>query len=312
MPVQYDNNIFTRCEKNPIITYNDMPYHCHAVFNPGAVMVGDETVLLLRVEDMEGTSHITVARSSDGITGWRIETEPLLAPSHDAGPYEEYGCEDARVAYLEEIGQWLISYTAYSPMGAGVALAVTRDFKTVERFGLVLAPNNKDAAPFPRKIGGEYYMLHRPAAGGIEHIWLIDSPDLMHWGNPWMILSERGGPWWDSLKVGASTIPIETKEGWLILYHGVKEFPGGPTYRIGAALLDLENPRKLIARLPYWILGPRETYETTGQVPNVVFPCGHTLVGDELRLYYGGADTSVNLATGSISRILDDLRKHRV
>lgn len=306
------NEIFKRSRNNPIITFRDMPYLCHAVFNPGATLVGDETLLLIRVEDLEGRSHLTVARSKDGVSNWHIESEPLISPSHEAGPYEEYGCEDPRITYLQDIGQWIIAYTAYSPMGAGVALASTDDFRSVTRFGLVLAPNNKDATVFPRKIRGEYWMLHRPVAGMIEHIWLTDSPDLIHWGHPWMVLDERGGPWWDGVKVGASTIPIETSEGWLILYHGVKEFPGGPMYRVGAALLDLDNPRRLIARLPYWILGPREPYEVSGQVHNVVFPCGHTIVGDQIRLYYGAADTCVCMATASLKDILTALNEHRI
>ncbi|MHB0913976.1 MAG: glycoside hydrolase family 130 protein [Armatimonadota bacterium] len=306
------NEIFKRCKHNPIITYRSMPYVCQAVFNPGACMVGDETLLLLRVEDLEGRSHLTVARSADGIGGWRIDNKPLLAPSDEAGPYEEFGCEDPRVTWLEDLGRWVIAYTAYSPFGAGVALATTDDFKQVDRLGLVLAPNNKDAAVFPRKIKGRYWMLHRPVAGTIEHIWLTDSTDLVHWGHPWCIIMERGGPMWDGVKVGANTPPIETDEGWLILYHGVKQFSTTYTYRMGVALLDLDDPRRLIARMPHWVLGPHEHYEVTGAVPNVVFPCGHTVVGDEVRVYYGAADTSVGLATASLAEMLDELRKYRV
>jgi len=306
------NEIFKRCRHNPIITFHDMPYLCQAVFNPGATMMDGETLLLLRVEDLEGKSHLTVARSCDGITDWRIEPEPIISPSQEAGPYEEYGCEDPRLTYLEDVGKWVIAYTAYSPYGPGVALAATDDFRSVERLGLVLAPSNKDAAVFPRKIKGHYWMLHRPEAGGMQHIWLNESTDLLHWGRPWCILMERGGPMWDSHKVGANTVPIETEEGWLILYHGVKQFAAGPTYRVGAALLDLEDPRRMIARLPYWVLGPHAHYEATGAVPNVVFPCGHTQVGDEIRVYYGAADTSVCLVTAGISDLLAALRKHRV
>jgi beta-1,4-mannooligosaccharide/beta-1,4-mannosyl-N-acetylglucosamine phosphorylase len=310
--MKLENEIFKRSKYNPIITYHDMPYLCQAVFNPGATLINGETLLVLRVEDLEGKSHLTVARSADGQTGWKIEREPLMSPRQLAGPYEEFGCEDPRVTYLEELEQWVIAYTAYSGFGAGVALAATKDFKTANRFGLVLAPNNKDAAIFPRKIKDRYWMLHRPSAGDIQHIWLNQSTDLVHWGRPWCVIMERGGPMWDGAKVGASTIPIETPEGWLIIYHGVKQFAAGPTYRVGAALLDLEDPRRCIARLPYWILGPHAHYEVTGAVPNVVFPCGHTMVDDEIRLYYGAADSSVCLATGRISQLLDLLLEHKV
>jgi len=306
------NELLRRSKLNPILSFHNMPYLCHAVFNPGAALVDGETLLLLRVEDMEGKSHLTVARSADGISGWRIEPTPLISPTDDAGPHEEYGCEDPRITYLSELGKWVIAYTAYSPMGAGPALALTSDFKVVERLGLVLAPNNKDAAVFPRTIKGRFWMLHRPVAGAVEHIWLTDSPDLVYWGHPWMVLSERGGPWWDGVKVGAATIPIETEEGWLVLYHGVKQFTAGFTYRVGMFLLDLEDPRRLIARFPYWILGPREHYETTGQSPNVVFPCGHVRLDDQIRVYYGAADTCVCMATASISELLEALKKYRI
>jgi predicted GH43/DUF377 family glycosyl hydrolase len=304
--------LFARSEMNPLITRRDMPYCCNTVFNPGATRIGGEVLLLLRVEDLEGRSHLTVARSADGVNNWRIETKPLMHPREQGTPYEDYGVEDPRLTYLEDIDKWVIAYTAYSPMGAGVALAATEDFRSVERFGLVLAPNNKDAAIFPRKIGGKYWMLHRPAAGQIEHIWLTECNDLIHWGHPWMVVCERGGPWWDGHRVGANGVPIETEEGWLVLYHGVKQFPGGPTYRMGAALLDLEDPRRLVARLPYWILGPHETYETGGEVPNVIFSNGHVQDGDTLHVYYGAADSSVCLASGSVSEILEALGEHRV
>lgn len=312
MTTRPGNDIFKRYGRNPIITFRDVPYPCNTVFNPGATMIDGETLLLLRVEDLEGRSHLTAARSKDGVRHWRIEQEPLLAPWHQRNPYEAFGCEDPRITYLDDLKQWVIAYSAYSLMGAGVALALTSDFKTVKRLGLVLPPSNKDAALFPRKIGGKYWMLHRPVSGSIEHIWLTESPDLLHWGRPWMVITERGGPWWDGYKVGANSIPIETDEGWLILYHGVKQFSAGPMYRMGAALLDLENPHRLIARLPYWILGPREPYEVVGEVPNVVFCCGHTRVGDEIRVYYGAADTSVCVATASLSQLVDALREYEV
>ncbi len=303
--------LFKRYDHNPLLTFRQMPYQCHSVFNCGATLLNGETVLLLRVEDLEGRSHLTVARSEDGVTVWRIDDHPLLHPD-DGNPYEAFGCEDARITYIAEEQTYVIAYTAYSPYGAGVALAKTQDFTSVERLGLMLAPNNKDAAVFPRKINGKFWMLHRPVAGSLEHIWLTDSPDLRHWGSPYCILKERGGPFWDGRKVGANIPPIETSEGWLVLYHGVKQMPGGPTYRMGAALLDLDDPRRLIARLPYWILAPHEWYEVTGDVPNVVFACGAVVRGDDIDLYYGGADTNICLATANIPNLLRALLEFRI
>jgi len=297
--------LFVRSERNPIITFRDIPYPCNSVFNPGAVQVGDETVLLLRIEDLEGRSHITIARSVDGETGWRVEDQPFLAPGSADYPEEAWGCEDARVTYLQGMSRWVIAYTAYSHLGAGVALACTRDFRSVDRLGLMLAPNNKDAALFPRQIRGKWWMLHRPMAGGQEHIWLTCSNDFIYWGCPKVILEERGGPWWDGYKIGAGPPPIETPEGWLLLYHGVKMFAGGPTYRMGLALLDLEEPWRVISRLPYWILGPMEPYEMFGDVPNVVFGNGAVVRGDEVWMYYGAADSCVCLAKAPLRTLVE-------
>lgn len=296
------DGLFQRHPDNPIISPDDMPYPASAVFNPGAVLVGDETLLLLRVEDIRGISHLTVARSSDGVGGWRIEKEPLIAPNGDA-PYDELGVEDARITCLEDDGKWAIAYTAYSDYGPAVALATTEDFRSLQRLGLVLPPNNKDAALFPRRVGGRYVMLHRPVYMETEHIWIAYSPDLKHWGEPSCILTERAPGWWDGTRVGAGAVPIETEEGWLLIYHGVKHAPSGPIYRLGVAIADLERPHHVIYRTEGWALAPQTPCERYGDVPNVVFTCGAVVRGDEVWLYYGGADTCVCLATAK----LDDL-----
>lgn len=303
------HELFERSSHNPIINPRDIPYPCDCVCNPGAVCVNGETLLLLRVIDQMGASHITVARSKDGETDWQIDPEPLLAPTDHNLPYEVYGCEDPRVSFLEDREEYAITYTGFSPLGAGVCIAVTKDFKTVQRFGLVLAPNNKDASIFPRKIDGKYWMLHRPALGSMEHIWLAESEDLVHWGRPWMIIEERGGPWWDGEKVGGGPPPIETPDGWLIIFHGVQQTSHGPIYRVGLALLDLNDPRKVIRRLPRWVFGPKETYESTGLIPGVVFPTGTIVEGDDISLYYGAADTRVAMAKSKISLLLTALRE---
>lgn len=316
-----EHELFTRHELNPIISPRDLPYPCDCVCNPAAHLVGDDVLLLLRVIDQEGSSHITVARSRDGITEWRIEDHPLIAPNDVAArwplsvkaeydtSFEAYGSEDPRVVYLEDREEYVIAYTGYSSLGAGVCLATTKDFQTVNRFGLVLSPNNKDASVFPRRIGGKYWMLHRPALGDMEHIWLVESQDLIHWGRPWMIINERGGPWWDGDRVGGGPPPIETPDGWLLIYHGVKSTSHGPIYRVGLALLDLDDPRKVIRRLPRWVFGPKEPYESTGFIPGVVFPTGTVMKGDDLYLYYGAADTRIGLATTKIQTLLDALKE---
>lgn len=302
-----DQELFERFPANPILGPKDLPYPCDCVLNPGATIYNGETLLLLRIIDQVGSSHLTTARSKNGYDNWRIDNTPLLAPSDEDMPFEVYGCEDSRIVYLEDRKEYVITYTGYSPLGAGVCIATTKDFKAAQRYGLVLAPNNKDAALFPRQIGGRYWMLHRPALGDLEHIWLAESSDLIHWGRPWCIIEERGGPWWDGEKVGAGPPPIETPEGWLVIYHGVKGTSHGPVYRMGLALLDLENPRKVIRRLKRWVFGPREGYELTGFIPGVVFPTGAIVKGDEVWVYYGAADTCTALAIGKIQTLIDAL-----
>ncbi len=297
--------LLVRSAHNPLISAADMPYQANAVFNAGSADLGDQILLLLRVESRSGRSHLTVARSSDGVTDWRIEKEPL-SPGHDR-PYEAYGAEDCRITRIDELGAWVLAYTAYSQYGPAVAVATTRDFVALDPLGVAFPPSNKDAAVFPRKINGRYAMLHRPL-GQDGHIWIAYSPDLVHWGQNSVVLPLHHGPWWDGFRVGTGVPPIETEYGWLILYHGIKNMPGGPIYRVGAALLDLDQPHRLIARTRHWLFGPEEPYERTGDVPNVVFPCGGFVRGEDLWVYYGAADSSICLAKGNVNDILDAVR----
>ena len=300
--------IFNRSEKNPIMTPIDMPFPAEAVLNPGAAEKDGQVILLLRVEDTSGYSSIHVARSANGVDGWKVETKPLLRYGDPHFRYEQWGCEDPRVTYLADEKQWYITYTAYSPAGAAVGLARTKDFIEAERIGLILSPNNKDAALFPQRFGSRWALLHRPdAGGGIENIWIAYSPDLVHWGEPRCVLMEGGGPAWDAVKVGAGPPPILTRHGWLLLYHGVKMYAGQMAYRVGAALLDSKKPHKVIARSKDCIFKAMALYEQAGLVANVVFPTGLLLRGEELWMYYGAADTRVCLATAKLQDVLDTL-----
>jgi len=296
--------LFQRAQNNPILTPASLPFPAAAVLNPGATEQNGQVVLLLRVENLAGYSSIHVARSRDGLTGWQIEPEPILRYGQAQWRYEEYGCEDARVTYLAEEKLWYITYTAYSPAGAAVAIAHSDDLVTAHRIGLIFSPNNKDAALFPHRFDGRWAVLHRPDAGGIEHIWSAYSPDLIHWGEPHCVLPEGGGAAWDADKVGAGPPPILTEQGWLLLYHGVKAYGGRLIYRTGAALLDRDRPNKVVARSPCWIFQAEAPYELSGLAPNVVFPTGLLLRGEELWMYYGAADTYVCLATAKLTDVL--------
>jgi len=299
--------LFTRHRTNPILKASDWPYPAHTVFNPGATRLADGTTLLLcRVEDRRGHSHLCAARSANGVDGWQIDPQPTLAADPERFPEELWGIEDPRITFVDELGKYVVAYTAYSRSGPGVALALTDDFRTFERYGLVMQPDDKDAALLPRRIDGSFALVHRPLDESGAHIWISYSPDLRNWGGHKLLLPARKGAWWDANKVGLSPPPIETERGWLVLYHGVRHTAAGCLYRLGLALFDLEKPELCIARGDSWVFGPEEAYERSGDVGNVTFPCGYTIDpdGDSLRLYYGAADTSIALATGSIRQLL--------
>lgn len=310
-PSQYAES-FRRHDANPILTARDWPYPAHTVFNAGACQLGKETLLLVRVEDRRGHSHLSVARSDDGVSNWRIDSKPSFASDPANFPEEEWGVEDARVTWVEDRNQWIIAYTAYSHGGPLVSLATTDDFVSFSRLGPVMPPEDKDAAVFPRRFAGRYAMLHRPVSAGSSgaHIWLSFSPDLIHWGEHRILLHARRGSWWDANKIGLGPPPLETPAGWLVLYHGVRTTAGGCLYRVGLALLDLQNPSRVLRRSDEWVFAPEMPYERQGDVNGVVFPCGWIL--DEasgiIRLYYGGADTCLALATAGLSDLLDYLR----
>jgi predicted GH43/DUF377 family glycosyl hydrolase len=305
--------LFHRHATNPILTAADWPYPVHTVFNAAATRLQDGTTLLLcRVEDRTGLSHLCAARSQNGVDGWVIDAEPTLMPDPVKHPEELWGIEDPRITFVPELGKYVVAYTAFSRSGPGVALALTKDFRTFERCGMVMQPDDKDAALLPRRINGEFALLHRPATAANADVWISFSPDLRNWGNHKKVLPARLGGWWDANRVGLSPPLIETPRGWLMLYHGVKRTGAGCLYRLGAALLDLETAQRCLLRGDSWIFGPEAPYEREGDVAYVTFPCGYTLGadGDAINLYYGAADTCIALATGSIAQILQWLDQH--
>lgn len=308
-------DLFRRHEANPILTATDWPYAANTVFNPGAIKLKDgDTLLLCRVEDRSGHSHLCAARSANGVDGWRIDPAPTFAPDPERHREELWGVEDPRITYVEELDQYAVMYTAYGWGGPGVALALTRDFRTFERCGMVMSPEDKDATLLPRRFNGYWHMVHRPVTALGAHIWMSSSPDLHHWGNHRIMLEARRGGWWDANKIGLSPPLIETERGWLMIYHGVRVTPSGSLYRLGLALFDLEHPDQCIRRGDRWIFGPLADYERAGDVGNVVFPGGYTIGedGDTLNLYYGAADTSICLARASIRRMLEWLDRRGV
>ena len=306
--------LFHRHKLNPILTAADWPYPIHSVFNAGATLLPDGTTLLLcRVEDRRGLSHLCAARSANGLDQWQIDPQPTLLADPEHFPEEMWGIEDPRITYVPELHKYAVVYTAFSGGGPGVALAFTEDFHSFERYRMIMTAEDKDAALLPRRIGGQWALIHRPVSAPRAHMWISYSPDLRHWGSHKLMLEARHGGWWDANKIGLSGPPIETPQGWLVIYHGVRQTAAGAIYRLGLALFDLNIPEQCLKRGDEWVFGPEEPYEQVGDVGKVVFPCGHVLDpdGDTLRIYYGAADTSLALATASVGAMLEWLDQHQ-
>jgi len=248
-------------------------------------------------------SHLRVARSRDGV---HFTVDHHMAIGPDTG-LEEYGVEDPRITFID--GTFHITYVSASRWGITTSLATTDDFRTFHRKGVIFLPDHKDVVIFPEKVGGRYVCLTRPmpqSFGRIFGVWIAFSDDLRSWGGHAPLALPR---WkmWDELRTGASAVPFRTERGWLELYHGVDR---ETTYAMGAVLMDLEDPRKVIARSPKPIIRPTEIYETMGLFNDTVFSCGHIPLdrtGERIRLYYGAADSCIAAADFHVQEILESL-----
>jgi beta-1,2-mannobiose phosphorylase / 1,2-beta-oligomannan phosphorylase len=249
-------------------------------------------------------SHLRLARSPDGIH-FEVDGLPALGPD---SRYESFGIEDPRITLLD--GTYWINYTAVSEHGIATGLASTKDFKSYERHGVMFPPPNRDVTIFPQKIDGKYMALHRPMPEGLGQsaIWTASSPDMFSWGNHRLVATAREGMW-DDVKVGGGAVPfrvhVDRRDCWLAIYHGVGRNP--PTYSLGALLLDLYEPSKVIARSREPILRPEAPYEKEGFFGSVVFTCGALTDGDLVRIYYGAADDVTAVADLSLQEILAGL-----
>jgi len=303
-----------RDEHNPLITPADFP-GADAVFNPGQVMMGDETILLVSIIHKSGeyrgvsgaTTH--VARSRDGLH-FSIDPVPFLQqPTGE--PYNKVDLHpiDTRITKIED-WYYIVHPACGDPWGTFGILGRTRDFVQHEYLDIISLPDNRVPCLFPEKIDGRYYRLDSPyrVAPNEHHtsgnMWVASSPDLLHWGRFRPLLTPGFAPW-AGTKIGP-TPPIKTDAGWLVLLHGVAESCGGHRYALGAMLLDLNNPAKIRGLLKSSILTPDTPYERAGCVPNVVFTCGAIVDADQdrLRVYYGAADTCICLATGRLSSLV--------
>jgi predicted GH43/DUF377 family glycosyl hydrolase len=299
-------DLLHRWEGNPILSLEDMPFPCNSVFNGTPVKLGDEYLILLRVEGLQGYSFFALARSEDGFH-FQVEKKPVLYPA-SRGLFltsESHGIEDPRATLID--GIYHILYTAVGDNGYRIALAKTENFHSFKRIALISEPGNKDGVLFPEKINGRYARLDRPIGMGVGSIWISYSRDLYAWGDSQVVISPRSG-YWDAWRVGASAPPIKTDRGWFEIYHGTKMTSAGPIYRTGAALLDLDDPSLVLHRSNIPLLSPRTEYERIGDVGNVVFPCGAIVEPDgEIKVYYGAADTCLAVATAKLEDLLECL-----
>jgi beta-1,4-mannooligosaccharide/beta-1,4-mannosyl-N-acetylglucosamine phosphorylase len=303
--------VLWRSDLNPVIPRDLLP-RSNSIFNSAVVPFEDGYAGVFRVDDTARTMDLHTGRSADGIH-WDIDPEPIRFQSEDprVADLHERAFEhayDPRVTWLED--RWYVTWcNGYH--GPTIGIAWTRDFRSFHQLDNAFLPFNRNGVLFPRRIGDRYAMLSRPSDNGhtpFGDIFWSESPDLIHWGRHRHVMAPT--PWsWQSTKIGPGPTPIETPEGWLLLYHGVLTSCNGFVYSMGAALLDLDEPWRVIARGTDYLLSPQVPYEQVGDVPNVVFPCAALTDGDRITIYYGAADTVTCLAHGYIPEILDFIRR---
>jgi beta-1,4-mannooligosaccharide/beta-1,4-mannosyl-N-acetylglucosamine phosphorylase len=303
------SGVVWRSSRNPIIR-RDQVERSNSIFNSAVVPYGDAFAGVFRIDDTTRQMNLHAGRSRDGID-WAIEPETIEWEATDARVAEIQKpfvhAYDPRVTWLED--RYYVTWCNGYKGGPTIGVGYTHDFEKFYQLDNAFLPFNRNGVLFPRRVGGQYLMLSRPSDNGhtpFGDIFLSESPDLIHWGRNRQVMTTR--PWtWESTKVGAGPTPIETPEGWLLIYHGVLTSCNGFVYSMGAALLDLDEPWKVIARSRDYLLSPQVPYEQVGDVPNVAFPCAALLdrPTGRLTIYYGAADTVVCLAHGFLPDILD-------
>jgi beta-1,4-mannooligosaccharide/beta-1,4-mannosyl-N-acetylglucosamine phosphorylase len=301
------SDVVWRSSRNPIVPRDLVP-GANSIFNSAVARYRDGFAGVFRVDDTRRVMNLHAGRSADGV-GWELDPEPIAWTPGDprvAETTERFEhAYDPRVTWLED-RYWITWCNGYH--GPTIGVGFTNDFETFHQLENAFLPFNRNGVLFPRRIGDHYAMLSRPSDGGhtaFGEIFYSESPDLVHWGRHRRVMAPRRLTW-ESTKIGAGPTPIETDEGWLLLYHGVLTSCNGFVYSMGAALLDLDEPWKVAARGDAFLLAPHVLYEQVGDVPNVVFPCAALVdrAADRVTIYYGAADTVVCLAHAHLSELL--------
>lgn len=302
-------DVVWRFQRNPIITREAVP-RANSIFNSAVVPFADGFAGVFRVDTTARVMQLHAGRSKDGVH-WEIEPQPIefVCDDPEIGRFV-YGY-DPRVVWIED--RYYITWcNGYH--GPTIGVAYTYDFKTFYQLENAFLPYNRNGVLFPRKIRGKYAMLSRPSDKGhtpFGDIFYSESPDMIHWGKHRHVMSPVEGSW-QSTKIGAGPPPIETTEGWLLFYHGVLTSCNGFVYSFGAAILDLDEPWKVIWRTRPYLLNPREVYECVGDVPNVVFPTAtlYDPPSGRIAIYYGGADTVTCLAFTLFDELLEFIKEN--
>lgn len=304
------SEIVWRYDKNPVIGRKPLK-DADRIFNSATIPYQGEFIGVFRADHKNGYPNLHLGRSKDGIH-WQIEEDIIHFHNEDGTPARpiHYGY-DPRLVEIE--GEYYITWCNYFN-GPTIGVARTKDFKTFILMENAFLPFNRNGVLFPRKINGHYVMLNRPSDNGhtpFGDIYLSQSPDMTFWGKHRLVM-KAGHQWWKGLKVGAGPIPIETTEGWLMIYHGVCLTCTGYIYSMGAALLDIDDPSKVMRDCDNYLLTPEEPYETVGFVPSVTFPCAtlHDSDTGRIAIFYGAADTYCALAFTQVDELIDYIKTH--
>lgn len=302
-------DIMWRYAANPVIGRYDIPTS-NSIFNSAVVRHGDGFAGVFRCDNRRVQMNIFAGFSDDGIH-WRINPEPIHFEPGNTQMIESDYKYDPRVTWIDD-RYWITWCNGYH--GPTIGIGYTFDFHTFYQCENAFLPFNRNGVLFPRKIGGRYAMLSRPSDNGhtpFGDIYISFSPDMKYWGEHRCVMKvtpfEQSA--WQCTKIGVGSVPILTDEGWLLFYHGVITTCNGFRYSMGAALLDREDPTRVLHRSMEYLLAPAAPYELSGDVPNVVFPCAALTEADKVAVYYGAADTVVGLAFGHISEIISFLKR---
>ena len=300
---EHSSEIIWRYSQNPVIP-NDLLPTSNSIFNSAVVIFKDQFAGVFRVDNRRRDMLIHSGHSQDGLA-WQLNPEPIHFICNEPEVARREYFYDPRVVWLED--RYYVSWcNGYH--GPTIGLGYTYDFEAFYQLENAFLPYNRNGVLFPRRIGGKFAMLSRPSDRGhtpFGDMFYSESPDMEFWGHHRFVMAPKGG--WQSTKIGAGPIPIETSEGWLLFYHGVLTSCNGFEYSFGAALLYMDKPWKVIYRTGPYLMAPHTLYERTGDTPNVVFTCAALVDAQSGRLaiYYGAADTVTGLAFTRVEDVID-------